>query len=55
MNAKHVEVLAVNSATFGLSFTNIESGMRIFLLALSIIYTTVMIYKLIKKNENANK
>jgi hypothetical protein len=58
MNNHHVEqakLLAVNGTIFGLSFTNIESGMRIFLLMLSIVYTIIMIYKLITKKQNGNK
>jgi hypothetical protein len=54
MNTKNIEVYAVNGATFGLSFTNIENTMKLFLLALSIIYTAIMIYKLLTKKD-ANK
>lgn len=54
MNAKNIEVYAVNGAIFGLSFTNIENTMKLFLLALSIIYTAIMIYKLLIKKD-ANK
>lgn len=54
MNTKNIEVYAVNGAIFGLSFTNIENTMKLFLLALSIIYTAIMIYKLITKKD-ANK
>jgi len=55
MNAKNIEVLAVNGTIFGLSFTNLENTMKIVLLALSILYTTIMIYKLLTKKEDANK
>lgn len=54
MNTKNIEVYAVNGAIFGLSFTNIENAMKLFLLALSIIYTAIMIYKLLTKKD-ANK
>jgi len=54
MNTKNIEVYAVNGAIFGLSFTNIENTMKLFLLGLSIIYTTIMIYKLLTKKD-ANK
>jgi hypothetical protein len=55
MNAKNIEVLAVNGTIFGLSFTSIESTMKLLLLALSIIYTTIMIYKLLTKKKDENK
>jgi len=55
MTQEHIKVIALNSATFGLSFTNIENGMRIFLLMLSIIYTIIMILKLLTKKDNADK
>jgi hypothetical protein len=53
--AEQVKLFAVNGTIFGLSFTNIESGMRVFLLMLSIIYTIIMIYKLITKKQDGNK
>lgn len=50
---KKIEVLAVNGTIFGISFANIENTLRVFLLILSIIYTIIMIVKLIhKKDEN---
>jgi hypothetical protein len=55
MTSKNLEVLAVNGTIFGLSFTSIESTMKLLLLSLSIIYTTIMIYKLLTKKEDANK
>ena len=55
MTQEHIKVIALNSATFGLSFTNIENGMRVFLLMLSIIYTIIMILKLLTKKDDANK
>jgi hypothetical protein len=54
MTQENFRVIAVNGTIFGLSFTSIENTMRIFLLALSIIYTAIMIYKLITKKD-ANK
>lgn len=54
MTNEHIKVIGGNGIIFGLSFTNIESGMRLFLLMLSIIYTLIMIYKLINKKD-ANK
>jgi hypothetical protein len=55
MSSKNIEVYAVNGAIFGLSFTSIESTMKLLLLAMSIVYTGIMIYKLLTKKEDANK
>lgn len=53
MTSKNIEVLAVNGTIFGLSFTSIESTMKLLLLAMSIVYTGIMIYKLLsRKDEN---
>lgn len=55
MSSKNIEVYAVNGAIFGLSFTSIESTMKLLLLAMSIVYTGIMIFKLLTKKENENK
>jgi len=55
MTSKNLEVYAVNGAIFGLSFTNLENTMKIVLLAMSILYTGIMIYKLLTKKDDANK
>jgi hypothetical protein len=55
MTSKNIEVLAVNGTIFGLSFTNLENTMKIVLLAMSILYTGIMIYKLLTKKDDANK
>lgn len=53
MTSENIKVIGVNGAIFGISFTSIENTMRVFLLGLSIVYTIIMIYKLIiKKDEN---
>ena len=53
MNSEQIKVYAVNGTIFGLSFTSIESTMKLLLLAMSIVYTGIMIYKtLIKKDAN---
>lgn len=49
---EQLKIFAINGTSFGLSFTNIENTMRIFLLLLSIIYTVIMIYKLIFRKKN---
>lgn len=55
MSSKNIEVYAVNGTIFGLSFTSIESTMKLLLLAMSIVYTGIMIFKLLTKKENENK
>lgn len=52
---EQAKLIAVNGTIFGLSFTNIENGLRIFLLLLSISYTIIMIYKLLTKKNDADK
>lgn len=52
---KHIQLYALNASIFGLSFTNIESTMKLLLLIMSIIYTGINIYKLLTKKEDANK
>ena len=52
---ENIKVVAVNGTIMGLSFTSIESTMKLLLLALSILYTGIMIYKLLTKKEDANK
>ena len=54
MTQENVRVIAVNGTIFGLSFTSIEHTMKLVLLAMSIIYTGIMIYKLLTKKD-ANK
>ena len=48
------EVVAVNSTALGLSFTNIENGLKILLLIVSIIYTLDKWYSH-RKKINKNK
>jgi hypothetical protein len=51
--AKEVgEVITVNSTALGLSFTNIENGLKILLLIISIMYTLDKWYQHRKSNEN---
>ncbi len=45
----------INSLTFFMTFTNIENTLKILLLILSIVYTSVKIYEIFKKNENRGK
>jgi hypothetical protein len=55
MTSEQIKVYAVNGTIFGLSFTNIENTMKLILLAMSIVYTGIMIYKILTKKDNANK
>lgn len=55
MIQEHIKLLALNGTIFGLTFTNLENTMKIFLLCLSIIYTIIMIYKILTKKDDANK
>lgn len=55
MTTEQIKVYAVNGTIFGLSFTNIESTMKLLLLAMSIVYTGIMIYKILTKKDDANK
>lgn len=54
MTQENIKVIAVNGTIFGLSFTSIENTMKLVLLAMSILYTGIMIYKLLTKKD-ANK
>jgi len=55
MNHENLKLMIVNGTVFGLSFTNLENAMKILLLSLSIIYTSIMIYKLLTTKKDANK
>ena len=54
MTHENIKLIAVNTTVFGLSFTSIENTMRILLLLLSIVYTSIMIYKLLTKKNDAD-
>ena len=55
MTTEQIKLYAVNGTIFGISFTNIETTMRVFLLGLSIAYTIIMIYKLLNKKNDTDK
>jgi hypothetical protein len=55
MTQEQIKVYAVNGTIFGLSFTNLENTMKLILLGLSIVYTAIMIYKILTKKNDANK
>lgn len=51
MNFEDIRLYTLNASTMAISFTNIESGLKILLLAASIIYTVLKIIKMSNKNE----
>lgn len=56
MNNDSIKLYAMNSLVIYLSFTNLESILKIILLCISIIYTGMKIYDWItnKKDKNVN-
>jgi len=60
MDQYSLRVYALNTLTFIMSFTNLEANLKILLLAISIIYTSMKIYdwlliKIKGKNADNNK
>jgi hypothetical protein len=52
MNINDLKILGFNASTMAISFTNIESGLKItFTMAVSIIYTVLKIIEMSNKNE----
>tara|TARA_R100000655_G_C3000062_1_gene194249 strand:+ start:6180 stop:6359 length:180 start_codon:yes stop_codon:yes gene_type:complete len=47
------EVAVVNSTTFALTYTNIEAGLKLLLLVISIIYTLDKWYAHRKRNQKS--
>lgn len=52
---RDLKIYLLGGSAFALSFTNLESGFRIVLLGVSIIYTIINIYKLLTKKDDTNK
>lgn len=52
---RDMKLYLLNSSAFALSFTQIDNGFRLFLMGISIIYTLINIYKLLKKKTDADK
>lgn len=52
---KDLKIYLFGGGAFALSFSNLEAGFRITLLAVSIIYTIINIYKLLTKKNDTNK
>jgi hypothetical protein len=53
-NIQDVKILALNAATFLLSFSNIETVLKIMLLLISIGYTATKWYELYKNKNKSN-
>ena len=51
MTVQDLKIGILNAITFGVSFTQIENGLKIVLLLLSIGYTAQKIYETHKKND----
>lgn len=52
MSSQDIKLAILNSLTLGLSFTTIESGLKIILLIASITYTILKIYDIYKNGKN---
>ena len=51
MNINDLRILGFNASTMAISFTNIESALKVLLLLASIIYTVLKIIEMSNKNE----
>jgi len=52
MSVQDLRIAILNAVTFGVSFTQIENGLKIILLILSIGYTAQKIYETQKKKND---
>lgn len=55
MNESDIKLTLLNSFSLLASFSNIESSLKIILLIVSIAYTCMKIYEIIKSKTNGNK
>jgi hypothetical protein len=55
MSLKDFELYALNSVAMAVSFTQVEQGFKLVLLAVSIVYTVMKIIDLVKKKKDDNK
>lgn len=53
MNNNDFKITAINTIAMALSFSNIESALKIVLLVFSILYTGLKIFEMIKNKNNA--
>lgn len=47
-----LKIYLLNTVSMVISFSNIESALKLILLTISIIYTLIQIFKLLKKEQN---
>lgn len=52
MNLKDIQLYALNSVAMAVSFTQVEQGFKLVLLAVSIVYTVMKIIDLVKKKND---
>jgi|APGre2960657404_1045060.scaffolds.fasta_scaffold327909_2 hypothetical protein len=52
MSLKDFELYALNSVAMAVSFTQVEQGFKLVLLAVSIVYTVMKIIDLVKKKKD---
>ena len=52
MSLNDLKLYGLNSAAMAISFSNVESTLKIFLLCVSIIYTILKIIDFLMKNKN---
>ncbi len=52
MNEEDLKIGILNTIVLAISFSNIETSLRLFLLLVSIGYTCLKIYKLLKDKRN---
>lgn len=55
MSSNDFKLYGLNSLSMAISFSNVEATLKIFLLFISIIYTVLKTFELIKNRKNDNK
>jgi hypothetical protein len=55
MTINDLKLYSLNSITMAISFSNVESTLKILLLCVSIVYTVMKTIELLKNKKNDNK
>ena len=55
MSINDLRLYSLNTLTMAISFSNVESTLKILLLCVSIVYTIMKIIELLKNKKNDNK
>lgn len=55
MSLNDLKLYSLNSITMAISFSNVESTLKILLLCVSIVYTVMKTIELLKNKKNDNK